>query len=231
MNLKISKSAYMLANSPEITREIFAILGVNAKFVPTSSISNKDFFPLHIRFIERPIKILFCGRVVREKGIEELIEALKWLKNLDILAILDVVGNVSKNYQSILSRKIKKQALESQIRFHGFVPFGENLLQFYNNSDLYVLPSWHEGFPHSTWEAAATCTPVIITSVGGISGILNSDHVLFCEARSSHSIADAIVNCITNLTATRIRIVNLYHLALNFTVEKCAESTYNILSK
>jgi glycosyltransferase involved in cell wall biosynthesis len=219
----------MFANSPAIVEEISKVLGVQAGFMPTNTVRDSDFRPLFVRKIEKPVKILFCGRVVKEKGIEEIINAIKELNYNGIQASLEVVGGISDNYKIKLTDKITKLNLGSQIRFHGFIPFGDDLLQFYCDSDIYVLPSWHEGFPHSVWEAAATCTPVITTPVGGITGILGSDQVIFCKVKDSDGLANSILNCMTNLAATKSRINNLYHVALLFTAEKCAETTAKLL--
>jgi glycosyltransferase involved in cell wall biosynthesis len=225
---KISRTAYMLANSPVVAQEIVDLLGVSARFIPTNTISQRDFKPLIIRTFGDPVKLLFCGRIVREKGIEELIESLKWLNDSGINATIDVVGSISEDYKVRLSGKIADLGLSSHITFHGFIPFGDNLLQFYMDSDIYVLPSWHEGFPHSVWEAAATCTPIIITRVGGIPGILNDQYVLFCEKGNSLNLANSIIKCLTNVDDTKARIISLYHLANDYTIDKCAEETYKM---
>ncbi|MHC1731080.1 MAG: glycosyltransferase family 4 protein [Bacteroidales bacterium] len=228
---RISASAHMLANSPTITHEISIILGVSAKFIPTNTISRKDFAPLVAKDIGKPVKLLFCGRVVRDKGIEELIIALKLLKDANVQTTLDVLGSISEIYKSKLFRNIISLGLGAQVRFHGFVPFGEELLTFYRNSDIFVLPSWHEGFPHSIWEAAVSCSPVIVTPVGGIPGILTDNNVMFCEKRNSIALANAITECINDADATKARIVSLYELAMNYTVERCAEDVYAILTE
>lgn len=227
----ISRSARMFANSPALVQEISTVLGVQAGFIPTNTISKSDFRPLVIRPIEKPAKLLFCGRVVKEKGIEELIDAIRELIDRGLHVSLEVIGSITENYKFILSDKIAKLNLGSQIRFHGFIPFGDDLLQFYSDSDIYVLPSWHEGFPHSIWEAAATCTPVIITPVGGIPGIIGSDHVLFCKVRDTEALVNSVINCLTNLAATNGRIKNLYHLAIDYTIENCAEIAFSILTR
>jgi len=226
----ISKSAHMFANSPAIVQEISDILRVQAGFMPTNTISKRDFKPFVIKTIEKSAKLLFCGRVVKEKGIEELIDAVRELRDIDIQVSLEVIGSIMEDYKIYISNKIAKLNLGSQIRVHGFIPFGEDLLEFFRDSDIYVLPSWHEGFPHSIWEAAATCTPVIITPVGGIPGIVNRDHVLFCNVRNSEVLAETILECLTNTTATKNRIKSLYQLALNYTIEDCAETTFSLLT-
>lgn len=228
---RISRYATMFANSPAVVQEVTDVLGVHASFMPTNTISRNDFMPLIVRDIKQPVRILFCGRVVKEKGIEELIDAIGALIENNVRITLNVIGSITNEYRTILSEKIAKMGLETQISFKGYIKLGPDLFKYYCESDFYVLPSWHEGFPHSIWEAAVTCTPVIVTSVGGIPGIVNSDHVLFCKVRNSGSIADTIIECITNSNGSKSRCIALYKLAANYTVEKCAEITYGLISE
>lgn len=226
---KISKSAIMLANSPVLTEEIYSILRVNAKFIPTNTISRKDIVPFRVRNIQTPINILFCGRVIKEKGIEELIEAQKLLMDSNIQVILDIIGDIPEDYRATLYDKVIGLGLQSYVKFHGFIPFGEDLLEFYRRADIYVLPSWHEGFPHSVWEAAASCTPIIISSVGGIPGLVSEEEVFFIESKNPQSIQKAVQEIITNSVRTSTKIKKAYQLILEYTIENCVERAATII--
>lgn len=227
---KIAKSSKIYANSKAAVDELFNFLNINASVIPTNTISNTDFIPFQQKKISSPINLLFCGRVREDKGIEELIKALSLVLAQGYFAKLEIVGDCSKSYKDKLKTLIENLELSSNVTFRGFVEFGDKLFDFYKGSDIYILPSWHEGFPHSIWEAAANCIPVITTSVGGIPSILGRKHVLFCRVKNSKSIADCIIQTIEDPVATCARLESLYSLAQNYSSERCAEIMYNIVS-
>jgi glycosyltransferase involved in cell wall biosynthesis len=227
----ISKTAVMLANSPATVKELKDLYNIDSHFVPTNSIKLENFEPLVIRQIGDPIKLLFCGRVVKDKGIEELIESLGLLKKKGANAILEIVGKVDPEYHQYLSKLADTFGVLSCIHFAGYVSFGNELLNYYRHSDLYILPSWHEGFPHTVWEAAATCTPIIVTSVGGIPGLVSNKEVRFTKPKDPENIAEIIYATIKEPENTEIMVKNAYKLSLEYTVEKCAMLMAQIINE
>ena len=219
---EISKNALMLANSPGLVKELEQIYQVEAHFTPTNTIGLTHFTPIEHKDIKFPLKLLFCGRVVKEKGIEDLFLALRILNECGIFCELDVVGEIHQNYRKELTGLAQKFKIDKQICYSGFVPFGGQLLDHYHNSHIYILPSWHEGFPHAIWEAAATCTPIITTRVGGIPDLISEKEVYFVPPRSPNSIAEAIQWIISNENETKVKIKNAQNIARQFTSDSCA---------
>ena len=228
---QIGKNSLMLANSPRIVEELKKHFNFDALFTPTNTISQNDFQPFHFRPFRRHPEILFVGRVVKDKGIEELITSVGLLKKRDLNCSLRVVGKVDAAYQHQLQNLSKQHSVCRQIHFEGFVPFGDRLLQYYRNSDLYVLPSWHEGFPHSIWEAAASSTPIITTPVGGIPGILSKKEVLFVPLKNAFELANGLFQMLNAPEEAKELAHNAWNHANNFTVEKCAFVTTRILKE
>lgn len=192
----IARKANILANSPIIVSELENNLNIKAKFLPTNSIKKSEISD----FLQRAkpnikVKLLFCGRVVKDKGIIELIKALHILNQSEKRYYLTIVGDCSPLfYKSILELPFYKN-ISDFLNFEGFVKFGEDLMNYYKANDIYILPSYHEGFPHSIWEAGATGIPVITTKVGGIPGLVSDTMVTFIETKS----AEAIVNGVSEL--------------------------------
>jgi len=187
---QISKQALVAANSPITVNELMTKLNISSIFIPTNTISNRDFKKIK-REKQNVARILFVGRVTQEKGIEELINAVQILnQKYKRKFILDVVGPYSVDYIAEI-KNISRLGFEN-INFHGFVSFGDTLLDFYDKSDVYILPSYHEGFPHTIWEAAARQLPIICTPVGGIPGLINERMVTFIDKGSVNSIIFAL---------------------------------------
>ena len=106
------------------------------------------------------IHFLYMGRIMKEKGIDELFVAVRSLYAERQDFVLDIVGFYEDDY---------KEQIESLVRegiaiFHGFQ---ENPLPYYVAADCIVLPSYHEGMSNVLLEGAAVGRP-LITSVTGI---------------------------------------------------------------
>lgn len=224
-------SDVMMANSPRIVGEVREQFGVEAAFVPTNSIRADHFvFPRFRGFRPRP-ELLYCGRVVRDKGAEEMVEALGFLRSQGSKCLLRFVGNVTDLYRSELQELADSCGVGDQLRFEGFVVFGELLLSFYREADLFVLPSWHEGFPHSVWEAAASMTPIVVTPVGGVPGIVSGREVTFTPPMRADELAATIAKVLSEPVEAEKKAQAAYRLAQGFTVEQCARQIACTLSR
>jgi glycosyltransferase involved in cell wall biosynthesis len=112
--------------------------------------------------------ILFVGRLVREKGVSKLLEAVKELRR-DIQAKLIVVGDGPM--RDHLVRKSLDLGLDGNVCFTGFVD-SSTLVSLYRSSDVCVVPSLHEPFGIVALEAMAAKTPTVVSDVGGLSEIV-----------------------------------------------------------
>ncbi|MBV9528635.1 glycosyltransferase family 4 protein [Sphingomonas sp.] len=102
--------------------------------------------------------ILAIGRLVPEKGFDQLIRAFRESRDPRKLVI---VG--SDIHGSPFSRELLRQA-DDQVRFLGAQPRSV-LRRLYEQADLFVLPSLHEGLPISALEAAACGTPMLLSDI------------------------------------------------------------------
>jgi glycosyltransferase involved in cell wall biosynthesis len=113
---------------------------------------------------------LYVGRLHEIKGIQYLIEALKYARVEDCDLKLILVGEgPHKDKFKALSKMI---GVHENVTFAGFVKPEERSL-YYNAADFFVLPSLAEGFNISTLEALACKKPVITTLTGGVSLLIN----------------------------------------------------------
>lgn len=217
----ISKKSKVFANSPQIILEFFKIMDVKAEFVPTNTIQNSHFKGFTFRGFQSKPVLLFCGRIVKEKGIEELIFAIGKLRKSGRIVKLHIVGSIAKPYKLYLEKLIVQEGIETEVIFEGFIKFGDDLLDYYKRADIYILPSYHEGFPHSIWEAACSCTPIITTNVGGIPGLVSDSMVTFINVKSVESLVENIEKLILNPTRAKTLAFNAYKNAEKYTLEKC----------
>ena len=107
---------------------------------------------------------VFIGRIVRDKGINELVEAFSRLANERSDVRLMLVGRFEDDLDP-LPQHTKKQ-IESNERI-SFVGYQSDVRPYLVASDVLVLPSYREGFPNVVLQAGAMGLPVIVTDVNG----------------------------------------------------------------
>ncbi|MBR4723603.1 MAG: glycosyltransferase family 4 protein [Clostridia bacterium] len=110
------------------------------------------------------IHFLFVGRVMREKGVDELFAVAKRFYEEGENAVIDVVGPFEDNYTDIVGELDKHGA----IKYHGYQ---NDVKTFIDNAHCIVLPSWHEGMSNTLLEGGA-CGRALITS--GIHGCMEA---------------------------------------------------------
>lgn len=228
---RIGAGSRMIANSPATVDELAEDFGLEASFAPTNTISEKDFEVPRRRPFDSDPALLFCGRVVEDKGIEELLRSIALMNARGLRCTLTVAGDSSPAYRLHLDRLMARLDIAGQVRFLGFVPFGSGLLELYRNADIYVLPSWHEGFPHSVWEAAAGGAPIVTTPVGGIPRLLSPRHAVFVPPRDAEHLAAAIERLLADPDRAWANAQAAHVLAADYTVERSAERLANLLKQ
>lgn len=112
---------------------------------------------------ESPV-IGFVGRLTRDKGLPELIEAFELILKIAPEAQLLLVGWFDASEDAL--SPLLQARIECHPRIHctGYV---EDTAPYYRAFDLLVLPTWREGFPNAVLEAAATGLPVVTTECTG----------------------------------------------------------------
>lgn len=111
---------------------------------------------------------VFVGRIVGDKGINELVYAFKELLVRDFPKRLRLVlvGNFESDLDPISSDS--KQSIDSTPEIEAVgSQYGDDLLAWYAVSDCFVFPSYREGFPNTVLEAGAMGVPSIVTDING----------------------------------------------------------------
>ena len=118
---------------------------------------------------DRVRMVLFVGRLVREKGVDVLLEAFASIAASDPLAELTFVGTGPS--ESRLREKALNMDLDTRVHFAGGVPHSR-VSVYLAAADLFVLPSYGEGFSMALAEAMAASLPVVCTPVGSINDVV-----------------------------------------------------------
>lgn len=102
----------------------------------------------------------FVGRLTHDKGVPELIEAFDRIVGVEPKARLLVVGWFDDSEDCLSPQLRVRIECHPKIRFTGYVP---DAAEYYRAMDVFVLPTWREGFPNVVLEAQASGIPVITT--------------------------------------------------------------------
>ena len=125
---------------------------------------------------------LFIGRIMKEKGVDELFIATKKLINIGANCLLDVVGPFEEDYKNIL----QKNENEGWLKYYGYQ---KDVRPFIEKCDCFVLPSWHEGMANTNLECAAMGRPVITSNIPGCKeAIIENISGFTCETKNSESL-------------------------------------------
>lgn len=105
-------------------------------------------------------RFLFIGRVMKEKGIDELFAAMKKLRADGVKCSLDILGGFDEDYSGM----IEACEQEGWLKYWGYQ---DDVRPFIANCHCFVLPSWHEGMANTNLECAASGRPVITSNIHG----------------------------------------------------------------
>lgn len=137
--------------------------------------------------ISGPLRLLTVCRLVKRKGLDNLIAAMSDLAPTGIT--LQIVG--SGEQEDRLKELVESLGLTTSVEFVGYVP-REELAPYYRAADLFVLPSLAESFGLVLLEAMSCGLPIVATKVGGIPDIVDPAGGRLVEPGSAQTLARAI---------------------------------------
>ena len=146
----------------------------------------------------RPFTFIFVGRIVGDKGVNELVEAFTQLHEKYQQTKLVLVGPYEEHLDPVseltLSRIKANPAIEAVGR-----KFGDDLLVEYMKSDCHVLPSYREGFPNTPLEAGALGLPNIVTDINGAREIVvDGENGLVVPSKDANALYTAMERMLTD---------------------------------
>lgn len=186
-----SASCVFFQNKSNMQRfEEKKIIGDNARLIPGSGVNLSCHCCEEYPPDEGIIKFLYVGRIMKDKGINELLEAMDAVHRLYRNVELSIIGGCDENYDTVL----KKAEQSGYIHYFGIQ---KDVHSFYKDSHCTVLPSYHEGTANVLLEAASTGRPVIATRVPGCLETFDEGVSGFgCDAKDAQSLANAMINFI-----------------------------------
>ena len=117
---------------------------------------------------ETPVKFLFIGRVMKEKGVDEFFSVAKRLNAEGIACEFHIAGEYEEDYEKTIQQM---QASENLI-YHGFL---DDIRPLIASCHCFVLPSYHEGMANTLLECGAMGRPLITSAIHGCMEAVNEN--------------------------------------------------------
>lgn len=165
----------------------------------------------------RPVRLVFVGRLVREKNIPGLLRSLALLQTRDWVLSLAGDGSEKPQFEALAS----ELGLDSQVTFLGPVTDVAGLLA---QSDVFVMSSISEGMPIALLEATAVGLPVVVTDVGGCAEVVEGvGHGIVVPADSESAYASALRRLIDDPQLRMSYAENAASGAVRYSIERCTD--------
>jgi len=151
---------------------------------------DKDTLRIELGIASNDFVYIFIGRIVSEKGINELITAFKKLHEINSQIKLLLVGPFENDLDPISDSNLEI------IKSHkGIISVGyqEDVRPYLAISDILTFPSYREGFPNVVMQAGAMSLPSIVTDINGCNEIIkNNENGIIIPVKNSDSLYDAM---------------------------------------
>lgn len=143
--------------------------------------------------------LLFLSNLLENKGVIDLLDACKILKDMGYRFVCNFVGGETKDINTErLNAEIKKRGLDQMVYYLGS-KYGEDKIKKYAESDMLVFPTCNDCFPLVLLEAMQHEVVIVTTDEGGISDIvINNETGLICRKHSPKDLADKIMFLLDN---------------------------------
>ena len=173
------------------------------------------------------VHFLYLGRIMKEKGMDELFGAVEQLRKDGCEFVLDLVGFFEDEYK----KQVEQLQSEGIVRFYGFQ---ENPKPYYAQTDCVVLPSYHEGMSNVLLEAAASGRAIITTDISGCrEAVDNGKSGMLCKVKSTDSLYKAMKR-FTELSREKRELLGKAgreKMEREFDKKKVVEETVKVITK
>ena len=211
-----------------ITKKPMKVLG----YGNVRGVDMERFSPARFKATKNPdvFTFVFVGRIVSDKGINELVEAFVKLHDKHKNTRLVLVGKYEHELDPVSDKTRKLIDTNEGIVACG-PKYGDDLLQMYVDADCFVMPSYREGFPNTVLEAGAMGLSSIVTDINGSREIIeNEKNGLIVPSKNANALYDAMERMLTDDKAREIMKSNARQIIesrfeKNF-VQKCQIEFY-----
>lgn len=167
-----------------------------------SGVNLERFTPSQTPRGERPMTFIWTGRMLREKGLLEIVEAAKVIREKGHEIEVLLVGGADSNPGSLREEDIRTWHQAGIVKWTGKV---DDVRPYLRQSDVFLLPSYYrEGVPRSTQEAMASGLAVITTDAPGCrETVVGGRNGFLVPVRDPAHLAEAMLRYVEDLSLAR----------------------------
>lgn len=182
-----------------------------------------------IENIKKKNQILYVGSLNNRKNYIGVLKAFELLNHDDFKLL--IIGNFSTNFALDESSKevIRKAKLNPNIEFKSNID-NNKLIQIYNESKLFLFPSFYEGFGLPVLEAMACGTPVICSDSSSLPEV-GEEAVVYCDSYDINDIKEKIEQVLKDEKLQQYMVEKGYERAKLFSWEKSAKEHIKVFQK
>lgn len=184
--------------------------GVDTSYFNQSNVNREERSALMKKYnLENKIVIGFVGRVTRDKGAYELVNAFEALQKKFSDIKLVMLGHVKCPSEFVKHYEANPDIVH--------IPFQDNVPLYMSLFDIFVLPSWREGFPNVPIQAAAMGLPCIVSDATGcVDSVSNEFNGIIYPVRQEERLRAALERYIVDPALRKLHGSNGLVWSLNF---------------
>ena len=185
-------------------------------------------------FTDEDFIVVYSGRINREKGVKELIQAFKRLKDYPHIKLMVIGGSFFGNEQGadpfIQSLQAEAEELSNRIIFTGYVPY-EQIPSYLKMADVAAVPSmWDDPFPTTILEAMAAGLPIVATHSGGIKESCGQCAIIVEKSSVIEVLYTSLLNLYNNPSCRTSMIEKGMSISKQYAKERYAEDFFKAIA-
>lgn len=168
-----------------------------------------------------PLRLIHIGRLVKTKGVFDMLEGLALARGQGVAAHLVIAGDGPE--LPALRQAVRDLSLEEQVEFPGPV-FGERKARLLGEADVLLFPTYHkEGLPYALLEGMAAGLVPVVTRVAAIPDVVTAGvHGLFVPEKDPKAIASALAALTDRTLLARMSAACRDRIAAAYSIERLA---------
>jgi len=200
--------------------------------IPGSGIDTEQFKPIFHKIENKKFVFLMIGRLIRDKGIEEYIEAIRIIRQSEYgeMCRFKILGSLYLSNPTAISQEILDGWVQEGVV--EYLGHSDNVKEEISKVDCVVLPSYREGLSRVLLEASSMETPIITTNVPGCRDVVDDGvNGYLVNVKSSIELADAIKKMLnlSSLELNNMGRAGRKKVIRSFSQENVIDKYFNIL--
>lgn len=195
LRVSAARSSCIIAQNPDDLALLCdrRVVQENTVAVVTAG-SGVDLGAFPVAPLPEKLTVLMLGRLLASKGVDEYLQAAAIVRRQRPDVRFELAGLFETGNDAVSESSIEAAVERGDVEYLGFLESQDMVRDAIRRSSLFVLPSWHEGTPHSTLEAMSMGRAVVTTDVRGCrETVIDGINGRLVPVKSPKALARAII--------------------------------------